>query len=784
MERSSLAASLLALTFETGRNRIARLNADGSLDQTFNPNTPNDSVTSIAVQPDGKILLGGAFTHLDGFPRRGVARLNVAGDLDDNSFDPGVGANAGVTSLVLQPDGKILVGGGFTSFAGASDTRLVRLNSNGTVDGTFNSALGLSLAPRQVVLQPDGKILVGGEWVGTDTPFGNRGIARLESNGAPDATFNPGTGTNGQTVDALALQPDSRIVIVGRFPSFNGTTVNGVARLHSSGSPDTSFNSGGGVNLPFPAFEVVVQPDGKILLGGQYTFYDGVSSNGITRINGDLFVSWAPGDSANKTVLLPIVNDALDEPNETLSLQVTPISVGATAGTPASSTLTIVDNDPSPTTLSSVSGVGIFGGTATLMATLTSNGVNLSGKSITFTRNGTTVGSATTAANGIATLTGVSLAGINSGIYDSAIGASFTGDGVDFASSNGTGPLTVTKATSTTTVTSSVNPSDLGQMVTFTATVTSTGGTPTGTVQFRNNGAVFGSPEPLTAGVATINTLILPAGTHAITADYSGDNNFIVSSGTLSGGQVVKAPSISINDVSIVEPNIFTTSVFLEVSLSAPSAVNVSVNFATADGSATIADNDYIATSGTLNFSPGQTVKTISVAITGDEKFETHETVLVNLTNPVNAIVTDGQGVVTVFNGDLLTLFLDESGPATNQVAAVDSFLLVRDPFHVQSIANWLPNLGPDRNTRVTIFAQHLEWLDPIFLPSSAVVSLVDANGQAHEVTAEAVRSLPGVNAVAQITFRLPDNLAPGVCSVTLKTQGRTSNTGSMRIAP
>src|SRR6185295_1518452 len=120
---------------------------------------------------------------------------------------------------------------------------------------------------------------------------------------------------------------------------------------------------------------------------------------------------------------------------------------------------------------------------------------------------------------------------------------------------------TVTKTATSTAVTSSVNPSEFGQSVTFTATVTSSAGIPSGTVQFKDGGVNLGSAQTLNgSGVAQLTTSTLTSGTHAITADYNGDSNFLTSSGTLSGGQVVKSlPTLSINDVSIGEGNSGTT---------------------------------------------------------------------------------------------------------------------------------------------------------------------------------------------------------------------------------
>jgi hypothetical protein len=339
----------------------------------------------------------------------------------------------------------------------------------------------------------------------------------------------------------------------------------------------------------------------------------------------------------------------------------------------------------------------------------------------------------------------------------------------------------IAKAATTTAVSSSINPSEFGQSVTFTATVASGAGTPTGTVQFKDGSVNIGSPQTLNAGgVAQLTTSSLTAGTHTITADYSGDANFLTSSGTLSVTQIVKSqPSLSINDVSVAEGNSGTTNLIFTVTLSAASNLTVSVNYATANGTATLADNDYQAASGTLTFNPGDLTKTITVSVNGDQKFEPDETVFVNLTTAVNAAISDNQGVGTILNDDTLQLILDESGPDANQAAAFDSLLFVRDPFHVQSIASWL-DLGPDRNTRVIIFAANLQ-LNQGESASAVVINLVDANNQTFDVPAEDVRLVPNFG-FAQVKFRLPNNLVGGVCMVTIKAHGQISNTGTIRI--
>jgi uncharacterized repeat protein (TIGR01451 family) len=208
--------------------------------------------------------------------------------------------------------------------------------------------------------------------------------------------------------------------------------------------------------------------------------------------------------------------------------------------------------------------------------------------------------------------------------------------------------LTVAKVATTTGVTSSVNPSDFGQSVTFTATVTSSAGIPSGTVQFKDNGNNLGSAATLVNGVATLTTSALTVGTHPITADYSGDANFLSSSGTLAGGQVVRSqPTLSINDVTQAEANSGTTDFNFTVTLSAASNLTVTVNYATADGTAK-AGTDYQSTSGTLTFNPGDTSKPITVTVIGHSLNGTSAFFTVNLSNPTNATISKGQGVGTI----------------------------------------------------------------------------------------------------------------------------------------
>ena len=133
----------------------------------------------------------------------------------------------------------------------------------------------------------------------------------------------------------------------------------------------------------------------------------------------------------------------------------------------------------------------------------------------------------------------------------------------------------------------------------------------------------------------------------------------------------------------------------------------------------------------------------------------------------------------TVVTMPPIQLLLDESGPALDQVAALDSLLFLRDPFPVVNLGDLL-NQGADRNTRVIVFAKDL-LLAQGAPPSSVLVNLIDSNNQIFDVAAEDVRSLPATEFV-QVTFRLPNTLAVGTCTIRIKLLDRVSNAGTLRI--
>lgn len=282
------------------RTRIARLNADGSLDTSFNPSTgAAGAIYCVALQPDGRILVGGSFLHYDGKARRGIVRLNSNGSFD-SSFDPGTGPTGSVYSIAVQSDGKILIGGNFTNFNDTGHRRIVRLNADGSLDTSFDPGTGTSSDVHSIVVQVDGKVLIGGLFTTYNGITRNR-IARLNTDGSLDTSFDPGNGASTR-IRSISLQLDGKIVVGGEFTSYNGTARNRVARLNTDGSLDTSFDPGTGANGTIHS--IALQADGKVVIGGDFTSYDGTSHSRIARLNtdGSLDTSFDPNGGANGTV--------------------------------------------------------------------------------------------------------------------------------------------------------------------------------------------------------------------------------------------------------------------------------------------------------------------------------------------------------------------------------------------------------------------------------------------------------------------------------------------------
>ncbi|MBL0126477.1 MAG: T9SS type A sorting domain-containing protein [Flavobacteriales bacterium] len=280
----------------TPLNRIARLNADGTLDGSFSIGTGfNASVYGLTIQPDGSVLVGGGFTVYNGTTRNGIARLSTNGVLD-GSFNPGTGVNGAVYKMVLRPDGRVLIGGGYTIYNGTPRSSIAQILANATLDPSFDPGIGTNSGVGYMLLQPDGRAVIGD----INTEYDGhpmRGPCRILANGNFDPSYNSGTGANG-TVKAMARQVDGRILIGGQFTKWNGTVRRRLARLNADGTLDPSFGAMNGLSSSNDEVgAIAVLPSGRILVAGQFNAYDGTSVGGIVRLmpDGTLDPTFNPG---------------------------------------------------------------------------------------------------------------------------------------------------------------------------------------------------------------------------------------------------------------------------------------------------------------------------------------------------------------------------------------------------------------------------------------------------------------------------------------------------------
>jgi uncharacterized delta-60 repeat protein len=318
------------------------------VDSTFRPASPavprgtDGPILAMAQSSDGSILIAGDFLRVNGLRRNGIARLRADGT-PDPGFDAGAGPDGLIRSLLIQPDGSIVVAGDFSSWGGAAaGAHLVRLKSEGALDGSFNAGPAWSGDVQSLVALENGQLLILGR------EYDNLGAARpvlqrREATGGLDASFTP-TIAPGTALNALAKAPDGGVLAVGRFNELDGRSVTNVARLRSDGSIDADFHpvaaAGAGELLC-----AAVDTDGRIALGGVVTniypviflamlLPDGQEDPGFVK-------PYLFGDRVNRM--------SFDSAHNLLTVQPYPggVSAGATRISPAG-TLKDLSFDPIP----------------------------------------------------------------------------------------------------------------------------------------------------------------------------------------------------------------------------------------------------------------------------------------------------------------------------------------------------------------------------------------------------------------------------------------------------
>ena len=515
-----------------------------------------------------------------------------------------------------------------------------------------------------------------------------------------------------------------------------------------------------------------------------------------------------PAGTTSKTYLIPIIQDNAFEPDETFFVNLINPTNATIADGQGQGTITNDDSQPTITIANSSRTEGASGtsGNATFDVKLS----NPSYQTITVAF-GTADGTATAGSDYAATSGTVTF---NPGETTKSAAVEVLGDNVDEVNEtyfvNLTNPTNATIATAQGAGTildddgptvsigdASITEGNSGtKNLTFTVTLSA----PSVQAVLLNYGTTAGTATPSFDFLPVFSsTVFIPAGSTSATFniriigdfDIESDEQFTVnlqfpSNATIADGQ---ATGTILNDDSHGKLQ------FSSETFSAPEdfggvvvTVNrvdgatdaVTVDFATSSGTAT-APADYPETTGTLTLNHGETSKSFFISFVKDNLFEPEETLTVTLSNPTGGATlgTPTSATLTIKTPNLF-LALEEAALDPNQVAAFDAMLMLRDPFPVINPVNLLFGQQTDRNTRVVVFVTNLQ-LAPGDAASILRVNLVAGNGQSFDLGAEDVKLTP-VSNLSQVTFRLPDNLAPGVCSIKIKAHNQESNQGNIRI--
>ena len=271
------------------RRSVARLFPDGSVDTSFDAGNGADinGVYEGQVQPDGKIILGGRFHSYNGVSRSGLLRINADGSLDEQ-YVPGIPVFSNtIFDIELTQDGKVYAAGDI-----GNPQTVYRLNADGTRDTTFDTGGSGSLGGGQVyrmLLQPDGKVIIGGgfqTYIVRGVSYSRQGLFRFNPDGSADVAFIPRvSGNGGRTVWALSQQADSKILVGGVFTDLNTQRTGGIGRLYEDGSNDTSFVGFLG-NLS-TINNLFVTPDDKVLIAGDFGVIGTSMHERVARLNVD-----------------------------------------------------------------------------------------------------------------------------------------------------------------------------------------------------------------------------------------------------------------------------------------------------------------------------------------------------------------------------------------------------------------------------------------------------------------------------------------------------------------
>ncbi len=297
-------------------NRLTRLLMDGKIDKSFTAGSGTDgNINTIEVQSNYKIMIGGDFTIYNGTAINKIARLNANGSIDKN-FKAGIGADNSITKIVVLLDEKILVAGRFTKYNNKPAKGLVRLNKNGSLDTTFDAKITDSLSYiHQIAILPDGKIIISGKARNFNGDFINTiETIRLFANGERDFTFQEcrfSVGDLYPTINSIGIENDGNLILAGTNQDGGSSVPYHGLLIRVNGHGEILERKG-----TFWINSMLVQADGKIMALGFDNPDWGIIKRTIVRMNSDFSI-----DSSFKLEDKNIYADPSESSIETLSLQ-------------------------------------------------------------------------------------------------------------------------------------------------------------------------------------------------------------------------------------------------------------------------------------------------------------------------------------------------------------------------------------------------------------------------------------------------------------------------------
>lgn len=249
----------------------------------------NGAVYTQVLQPDGKIIIGGQFTTVSGSTASNIARINPDGTVD-RTFD--AVADDLVYTITLQADGKLIVGGKFTSINQQPRGYIVRLNTDGTTDPSFETYAGTWVYT--CVVQGNNQVVIGGEFTALNG-FPHKHIARLNADGTVDSSFYAESTITDGFVRSLTLQSGGKFIVGGLLTTYYGKTVY-LLRLNTDGGLDVGFSG----DVSDLVYATAIAPDQKILVAGQFSEVSGQKRGNFARLNADgtLDMDFAPSFDA------------------------------------------------------------------------------------------------------------------------------------------------------------------------------------------------------------------------------------------------------------------------------------------------------------------------------------------------------------------------------------------------------------------------------------------------------------------------------------------------------